>query len=35
MKVLKAIIKVISGAFAVREEPQLGKLDFKTGKVTW
>lgn len=33
MKVLRAIIKAILDAS--REEPQLGKLDYETGKVTW
>lgn len=35
MKVLKKIFKALGAAIARREEPQLGKLDFETGKVTW
>lgn len=35
MKVIKKIITALHTAIIKREEPQIGHLDFKTGKVSW
>lgn len=35
MKVFKSLIKAIATALTVREEPEIGSLDFETGKVSW
>lgn len=35
MKVFKAIIKKLGEAIKHRDEPQVGTLDFETGKVHW
>jgi len=35
MKVLRKIIKAIATAIANRDVPEIGTLDYTTGKVKW
>lgn len=35
MKILRRIAKALARALRSRDEPQMGTLDYETGKVTW
>lgn len=35
MKLIKTLLKKLGTAIAVRNEPQIGELDYTSGKVSW